>query len=117
MEVVADGEPGQGPQEQCLYGDILGTILSHADGYALGRVLAVCSEWRAQGTDDSLWRRMCFGRWNLVDLRIFLDLLDLVPVASAFAAFLAFASPACREGGCGSAEWPQEWPRRERGAG
>jgi len=58
-----------------------------------------------------------FGRWNLVDLRIFLDLLDLVPVASAFAAFLAFASPACREGGCGSAEWPQEWPRRERGAG
>merc|ERR1711935_239059 len=30
-----------------------------------------------------------FGRWNLVDLRIFLDLLDLVPVASAFAAFLA----------------------------
>lgn len=66
MEVVADGEPGQGPQEQCLYGDILGTILSHADGYALGRVLAVCSEWRAQGTDDSLWRRMCFGRWNLV---------------------------------------------------
>ena len=52
-------------QEQCLQGDILCQVLGQLDSFTLGRVLAVCKDWKAVGMEDALWRRLCYARWNL----------------------------------------------------
>ena len=48
-----------------LHGDLLALVLEHADGYTLGRAMAVNKEWRDTSRIDYLWRRLVLERWQL----------------------------------------------------